>query len=132
MSARYLIDTDWVIHYLSANTTVVQRVDACRTDGVAVSIATVAELYEGVYGSSDTADTERAVQQFLRGVPILGIDEPTARRFGKERNRLRATGQLIGDVDLFIGATAFTHGLTLLTNNRRHFERLDGLAIESV
>jgi tRNA(fMet)-specific endonuclease VapC len=51
MSALYLIDTDWVIHYLNANTTVVQRVDAYRTDGVAVSIATVAELYEGVYGS---------------------------------------------------------------------------------
>jgi predicted nucleic acid-binding protein len=34
-------------------------------------------------------------------------------------------------VRYLIGATALTHGLTLLTNNRRHFERLDSLAIES-
>lgn len=131
MSARYLLDTDWVIHYLNANAAIVQRVDACRGDGVVVSIATVAELYEGVYGSTDPDASERTVQQFLRGVPILGIDEPTARRFGKERARLRAAGQLIGDVDLLIGATALTQGLTLLTNNRRHFERLEGLPIES-
>lgn len=131
MSARYLLDTDWVIHYLNANATVVERVDACRADGVAVSILTVGELYEGVFGSTDPKDTERTVEQFLRGVPILGIDEPIARRFGKERARLRAAGQLIGDVDLLIGATALTHGLTLLTNNRRHFERFEGLVLES-
>jgi tRNA(fMet)-specific endonuclease VapC len=131
MSARYLLDTDWAIHYLNASVAITQRVDAYRADGVAVSIVTVAELYEGVYGSTDPEDTERTVQQFLKGVPVLGIDEPVARRFGQERARLRAAGQLIGDVDLLIGATALTHGLTLLTNNRRHFERLEGLTIES-
>ena len=132
MTARYLLDTDWVIHYLNANAAIVQRVDVSRADGVAVSIVTVAELYEGVYGSTDREATEHSVEQFLRGVPILGIDEPVARRFGQERARLRTAGQLIGDVDLLIGATALTHGLTLLTNNRRHFERLEGLVLESV
>jgi tRNA(fMet)-specific endonuclease VapC len=38
---------------------------------------------------------------------------------------------LIGDVDLFIAATALQHGVTVLTNNRRHFERIPGLSIES-
>ena len=35
-------------------------------------------------------------------------------------------------MDMLIGATAIRHGLTLLTNNRRHFERLRGLNIISV
>jgi tRNA(fMet)-specific endonuclease VapC len=39
---------------------------------------------------------------------------------------------MIGDCDLLIGATALRHNLTLLTNNRRHFERIDGLRMESV
>jgi predicted nucleic acid-binding protein len=39
---------------------------------------------------------------------------------------------IIDDIDLLIGATALQHNLTLLTNNRRHFERIDGLCIESV
>ena len=32
-------------------------------------------------------------------------------------------------LDLLIGATALRHGLTLLSNNRRHFEGIEGLAI---
>jgi tRNA(fMet)-specific endonuclease VapC len=39
---------------------------------------------------------------------------------------------IIGDMDLLIAATALQHGLTLLTNNRSHFERLEGLTIASL
>ena len=35
------------------------------------------------------------------------------------------------DDDIWIGATALRHDLTLLTNNRRHFERMQGLSIVS-
>ena len=51
MSARYLLDTDWVIHYLDANPAVAQRADECRAEGLAVSIFTVAGLYGGVFGA---------------------------------------------------------------------------------
>jgi predicted nucleic acid-binding protein len=33
--------------------------------------------------------------------------------------------------DLLIGATALRHDLTLLSNNRRHFEAIQGLRLES-
>jgi predicted nucleic acid-binding protein len=66
---RYLLDMDWVIHYLNA--------------------------HQGIVG------------------------------------RLRAAGMLVGDLDLFIGVTAIHHDLTLLSNNRRHFDRIEGLRIES-
>jgi predicted nucleic acid-binding protein len=38
---------------------------------------------------------------------------------------------MVGDFDLLIGATGLRHGLTVLTNNRRHFELIEGLPIES-
>ena len=63
---------------------------------------------------------------------MLGLDTDIAKIFGRERGRLRAAGTLIGDLDLLIGATALHHHLTLLTNNRSHFERIAGLRIESV
>ena len=49
----------------------------------------------------------------------------------EERARLREEGNLIGDMDILIGATAISCNLTLLTNNRRHFERMQGLNIVS-
>jgi len=39
---------------------------------------------------------------------------------------------LIGDTDLLTAATALQYNLTLLSNNRRHFERIEALNIESV
>lgn len=130
--ARYLVDTDWVIHYLNAQPAIIARLDAYRDDGVALSIVSLAELYEGVFGATDPAGNEQTLQQFVRGVSVVGLDDATVRLFGKERARLRAAGQMIGDVDLLIGATAVAHSLTLLTNNRRHFERITDISIESV
>ena len=35
----------------------------------------------------------------------------------------------IGEIDILIGASCLAHGYTLVTNNTRHFERIDGLSI---
>ena len=129
---RYLIDTDWVIHYLRGVGRVVERVLTLAPEGVGISIVSLAELQEGIARSVTPEVDETILRGFLNTVTVAGLDEDTCRIFGRERSRLRAEGNLIGDFDLLIGATAVRHGLTLLTNNRRHFERLADLAIESV
>lgn len=129
---QYLVDTDWVIHYLHGHTAIVERLDELQPQGLVLSIISLAELYEGVYYSRDPEGDERDLNDFLRGTTVLGIDEDICKTFGRERGRLRAAGLMIGDFDLLIAATALQYDLTLLTNNRRHFERIDGLRIESV
>ncbi len=131
-AVRYLVDTDWVIHYLHGVESVVRRLDDLTPDDLGVSIISLAELYEGIPNSVNPQDDERGLVDFLFDVPIVDLDEATCRIFGRERARLRADGNLIGDLDLLIGATALRHGLTILTNNRRHFERIEGLTVESV
>ena len=128
----YLVDTDWVIHHMNGVRRVTDRLAELEPDGLGLSILSLAELYEGVSRSSDQVASERILDTLLAGVDVVDLDEETCRIFGRERGRLRAEGNLIGDLDLLIGATALRHGLTLLTNNRRHFERIEGLAIESV
>jgi tRNA(fMet)-specific endonuclease VapC len=132
MTPQYLVDTDWVIHYLNGRDDIVNRVRAVRPDGLGLSVVALAELYEGVYYSRDPDKDEQGLSDFLRGVLVFGIDEETAQIFGRERGRLRAAGRLIGDADLLIAATALQYNLTLLSNNRRHFERIEGLHIESI
>jgi len=129
----YLIDTDWVIDHLHQIERVTRRLEELAPEGLALSIISLAELYEGVYYASDPVESEAALQHFLDPeLTMLGIDEETRKIFGKERGRLRAAGMMVGDCDLLIGATALRHNLTLLTNNRRHFDRIEGLRIESV
>lgn len=128
---HYLLDTDWAISYLNQHPATVQHLDALRPEGIAVSIVSLAELFEGTTGSNDPDRREKALTDFLEPFAIINLDVPICRLFGTERARLRAMGTLIPDMDLLIGATALRHNLTLLTNNRRHFARLPGLNIVS-
>lgn len=129
---QFLVDTDWVIDYLNGIQAVAQRFDELRAQGIGLSVVSLAELYEGVLGAADPEADESALTDFLADVDVLAIDPTVCRIFAEERRRLRSTGTLISDLDLLIGATAVRHGLTLLTNNRRHFSRLQGLHVVSV
>ena len=127
-----LIDTDWIIHSLRGRADIIDRIRTYAAEGIRVSAISVAELYEGVYYSIDTVGSEAGVRDFLSSARILDIDHETARIFGRERVRLRKMRIMIGDMDLLIGATAIRYDLTLLTNNRRDFERIERLRIVSV
>ena len=129
---RYLVDTDWAIDHLHRVSRVVLRLEELASEGLGLSIITLAELYDGVLGSSNPQRDEQTLRTFLSAVEVVHLDESICRIFAEERGRLRAAGTLISDFDLLIGATAIRHDLTLLTNNRRHFERLANLSVESV
>jgi tRNA(fMet)-specific endonuclease VapC len=72
---RYLVDTDWVIHYLNGHAEIVSRIQEFGAQGLAVSFISLAELYEGVFYSRDPGKGEAGLRAFLRGVELLGLDE---------------------------------------------------------
>lgn len=43
---------------------------------------------------------------------------------------LRGQGRPIDDMDILIASIAIENGLVLVTHNRKHFERIEGLEIE--
>ena|SRR5437867_12918655 len=132
MTAPYLVDTDWVIHYLNGQPAIVSKLQELQGRGLAVSLISLAELYEGVYYSHDPRAREVDLNNFLNGVSMTEVDQETCKLFGRERGRLRAQRKTVADFDLMIGATALRHKMMLLTNNRRHFEMIDGLQMESL
>ena len=129
---RYLVDTDWVIHALNEILSFTHRLEELFDEGIGISIISMAELYQGVLYSYDPQASESRLSGFLTGYDVVQLDDDICRTFGRERGRLRAAGTPISDLDLLIGCTALRHGLTLLSNNRRHFGRLQGLDIVSV
>ena len=126
---KYLIDTDWAIHYLRGEERVIKKLLSLKGEGLAMSVISLAELYQGVYRSSDPASNEKVLKDSLSGVSILGINEEICRTFGQEKERLRKSGKLIGDFDLLIASTCLHHELTLLTDNIKHFEMVKNLKI---
>jgi tRNA(fMet)-specific endonuclease VapC len=127
----FLIDTDWVIDHFNGVTHVTRRLKELQPHGLGLSVVSVAELWEGVFFSRDPKRSQETLEGFLSGVDLLGLDEEICKRFGQLRGSMRKRGQTIGDFDLLIAATALRHNLKLLTNNRKHFEGIAGLEIES-
>ena len=132
MKPSYLVDSDWVLHYLNGQPAVVAKLQELQEQGVAISIISLAELYEGIYHSRDPEAKGHDLNDFVRGLSVMGIDEEICKVFGRVRGQLRAKKKTVADFDLLIGSTALQHELTVLTNNRRHFELIEGLALESV
>ncbi len=70
MRVRYLVDTDWAIHYLNGNPGIVTRLNELQPNGLGLSVVSLAELYEGIYYSTDPLGNEHesgsllAAQQF--------------------------------------------------------------------
>lgn len=130
---RYLLDTDWAIYYLRRRPDIVRQLDALLPEGVGISIISVAELYVGAAGAVAPIAGEVEVSKFLAAaITLVELDVETCQIFAREQVRLRRSGNIIPDFDLLIGATALRHNFTLLSNNRRHFERIAGLNIISV
>ena len=96
-------------------------------DGMAISIITFAEVYEGIYYGHNRIHYTRIFQRFLQGVTVLGITRSIAKQYAFMRGELGRKGQLIDQPDLFIAATAIAHNLTLVTRNLKDFGRIPDL-----
>jgi tRNA(fMet)-specific endonuclease VapC len=125
----YLLDTDCVINVLRGVPSDSTEVERLRSAGLAVSIVSYGELFEGVAASPDPETELALIAAFLGPLPVIQLDMAILRRFGAIRRRLRRQGQLIPDPDLLIAATAISYDLILMTHNTRHFARIVDLQI---
>jgi tRNA(fMet)-specific endonuclease VapC len=126
---RYLSDTHWIISYLNGTRDALELFASLENDELAISQATYGEIYDGIYRARDPRRAERDFRRLLRLIDILPLNLAIWRRFARIRGELRARGQLIPDMDILIAATALQHDLTLVTRNRRHFQRVAGLSL---
>jgi len=128
----YLVETDWAVHWLRGREDIVNKLWDLQAQGIGLSIISLAELYTGIYYSTDLIKAGKELDDFLSFVTILGVNQEICRIFGEKNARLRRDGRIIGDFDLLIAATCLHYGLKLLTNNRQHFQRIEGLEIISI
>jgi predicted nucleic acid-binding protein len=125
----YLIDTDWVVAALKGRADAQTLLTSLSQEGLAVSLITYGEIYEGIYHGADPNRHEQVFLAFLRDVDILPLNESIMQEFARVRGELRAQGNSIGGFDLLIAATAVHHDLTLVTRNTSHFQRVPNLSL---
>jgi tRNA(fMet)-specific endonuclease VapC len=94
-----------------------------------ISTITVLEIVKGLH----KMQREDRIQQFLDGlttIDVLTLDMQSAEVAGRIYADLERTGQPIGRADPIIAAIALEHGLTLITGNQAHYQRIQDLGYE--
>lgn len=99
-----------------------------RSEAIYTTAISVAECYRGAYGSKDKPKALRDVKELLELFAVLSLDYESARTWGELAESMKSNQ--ISDRDLFIASIALVKGQSILTGNRRHFERVPGLIAE--
>ena len=129
----YLIDSDILISAAIGRPDAQILIDDATRDGVAISVVSLGEVYEGAVSSLHGENRAKLyyLRQFLHVFPVVGLDDPIMELFARIRAELRSQGQLIADLDILIAASALEHDLTVVSRNVRHFQRIPGLKVRS-
>ncbi|MBU4177214.1 MAG: type II toxin-antitoxin system tRNA(fMet)-specific endonuclease VapC [Desulfurivibrionaceae bacterium] len=98
---------------------------------VAISTITLFELEYGVEKSQYRQRSQDALAKFLLPFNLLELDRSAATDAAAIRAELEKKGLPIGPYDLLIAGLARSQNMTLVTNNTKEFERVDGLRLEN-
>ncbi len=126
---RIVLDSDIIIEHLrgGAASSIVRRLE--EESELATTIINVFELYYGVYKSRNVGTNLASVKGFLSTVKVLELDEVSMEKSGQVLAQLEGRGGRIDARDLFIGCVSLTRGYPVLTNNRRHLQRIQDLLV---
>lgn len=127
---NYLLDTNICIYFLKGRYGLVEKIERIGFENLFISEITVAELKYGVEKSTNPEKNRPVINGLIdrfKQLPIYGALDV----YAKEKARLQKAGNIVDDLDLFIGATAIENNMVLVTNNEKHFDRLQNIKVEN-
>ncbi len=121
----HLLDTDTASYLIRGKAPAIEaKLLALLPSMVAISVMTRAELLYGLKRLPPGHGLQRTVHQFLKLVRTLPWDSDAAGWYADIRHQLVSSGQPIGEMDMMIAAQALASGAVLVTNNSRHYARI--------
>jgi predicted nucleic acid-binding protein len=130
----YLIDTDIVIDHFANIHEASHLLETLAPEGIAISIITYMEAYQGVTRSSHPHQAQQQFEAFLETVPVLPFSVAVAKRCAMLRETLKREGKRVKAqaLDLINAAIAIEHQLTLVTRNTEDYKDILQLSFKAV
>jgi predicted nucleic acid-binding protein len=125
----YLLDTDIVIYSLKGHAAVKKNLERNLHAALKISVVTLMELYYGAYKSQKVTSNLGKIKRIEDAVEIIPLGRESAEVFAMLKSGLEKTGTPLDDFDLILAACALTHDFVLVTNNVKHFRRVEGLRL---
>lgn len=123
-----IADTDALVDFLRGTGTAARVELELSTGTLRTTTVGAFELWQG----ARTASAERDVRTLLDALEILPLDARAAELAGGVRRLLLQRREDIGVADSLVAGICLRQGGVLLTRNRKHFERVDGLRLATI
>lgn len=122
------LDTDFLVAYLRKDFAAKSKLEELESvqEPLHTTIINAYELYKGAYKSKDSNSELAKVNTLLDAFFLLALDRDSAKAAGA----LDDKSNPIGESDLLIASIALANKQTLITRNKKHFERIPGLQVE--
>jgi len=128
---KYMLDTNIAIYVIRRRPPEVLATFNQHAGQLCISSITLAELIHGVEKSARPDHNLRQVEDFISRLTVLEYGNKASAHYGNIRAVLERKGTPIGVNDLHIAGHARSEGITLVTNNMKEFERVEGLRLEN-
>jgi len=130
---KYAFDTNVIIDYLRGNENIKKKIVISLSMGDILTIPSIA-YYEVMRGFKESEATKRLnnFKMLLKNLQVLYLEENNMQALNMAARiyeRLRKSGKLIEDNDIYIAATAIANDAVLITDNIKHFSRVQGLSL---
>lgn len=128
---KFMLDTNIVIYIIKRRPLELLNKFNENTGSMVISSITFAELLHGVEKSAARKRNMDTVESFVSRLAVLDYNDKAAWHYGNIRANLECKGTPIGVNDVHIAAHARSAGLILVTNNRKEFDRVEGLIVQN-
>ncbi len=128
---KFILDTDICIYWLKGNQDIERNIIFHGLNNIFITVITECELFYGACKSSQREKNLAVMNDLRKKILTLHTAESVPYRYGRIKSELESTGTKLDDADILIACITLHHQATLVTNNTRHFGRIEGLSMEN-
>ena len=126
------LDTSFIIALMRGDPSALVKLEEYTASNTRLTTTpiTACELIKGAYKSVRREYELQKVKKTLSFLELLDFSMDASVCYGRLTASEGLRGAPIGDLDAMIAGIAITHGESIITSNRKHFERVEGLHID--
>ncbi len=127
---KFCLDTNTLIYFFKGLGNVSNRLLSTSPAEIAIPALVIFELEVGIGKSTSPRKRKSQLQELMSLVSIIPFGQSEAKCAAGIRIKLEKQGIPIDPYDILIAASALANNSTLVTHNKREFERVEGLKVE--
>jgi len=124
-----ILDSDTISYFLRGDKNIKEKFLQNR-DALASTTINYSEIIFGLT-KRDSKKYLPKVEMIFNNIKLYSFDKKSAKVFGILKANMQQSGNIVADMDLMIASIAIANNETLISNNLKHFKKIEILKVES-